>query len=409
MSVASAQQYPAGVDAALSNYAIDYLVSTLVPSLVKKFSNIAVPPVSGNKDGFDYSLDNIVCSGLTVGGQSAGLSPPSGLSAGLSGVGLGCTADWSFKLSSWPHQPSGSGSADVSISSSSMAIEVNLGAASLRPTISCGSASLDIANLQITLHGSAWDWLLDLFKGLLESSIRGALNDQVPGIIRSLVDTDGSKFLASIPIAEPIAVRPPYNISEARFGFTAPPLTSGGVLGLTVQGDVMPLGSAAVAPVPPPSLPPPSADPSGYMVLGRLTPYTLTTAAWTYLSASLLHWAIPPSQVPLGLNATGAYAPLIAPGLPAAYPGGTVSLALAVAALPAVTISTDAQGGIAALAPLQLDFLVQPRGANASSAPVLAFSLGVAARLSMDMQVAASSTAAGVLVFSGTLNYVSAK
>ena len=182
----------------------------------------------------------------------------------------------------------------------------------------------------------------------------------------------------------------------------APPLTAGGALGLAVQGDVAPLNSAAVPPVPPPALPPPSAGDGGFMVVGRFSPYTLLSAAWTYLSAGLCAWPIPSRSVPLGFNSTAAYG-LIAPGLPKAYPGGAVSLQLALAALPLLTI---APGGISASAPLTMGFVVAPAGG--AGAPVLAFTLNATTALSLAVAVAPSPAAAGALVFSGTLAYLSA-
>jgi hypothetical protein len=378
-------------------------VKTLVPALIAKVGTITVPDVNGNQDGFDYSLHSIECHGLSVSGESVTLSAPSTIDASLSGMGLTCSAAWHFNLHSWPHIPDGSGTADVTVSQGVVSVGTALSAnAALRPAIACTSSSLTIGSVSITLHGSALDWLLDLFKKQLEGAIRDALDKSLPPIISSFVDVDGNAFLGTLPIVAPIPVRAPYNISEARFGFVAAPSAAGGYLGLSVQGDVVPAGFSGVPPVAPPALPPPSAGDGGYMVVGRFSPYTLLSAAWTFFSAGLFAWSIPSHQVPLGLNETAAYA-LIAPGLSKAYPGGTVGLGVALTGLPAVAM---AAGGINASTPLNISFIATPQGGG--GAPAEAFTLALDGAFSLAVTVEPSPTTPGSLVFAGKLQYLAA-
>ena len=428
---ASALVYPAGVQAAISGYGMNvrcraralvflkrasarphlpplapprgrqYLVQTLVPSLIAKVGTINVPDVNGNQDGFDYSLHSIECHGLAVGGEGVALSPPSTIGVTLSGVTLTCSAGWHFNLHSWPHFPDGSGTADVSVSQGVVSVGAALNASALRPSLLCTAASLAIGRVDITLHGSALDWLLNLFKSQLEGAIRSALDKSLPPVVAAFVDQDGNAFLGALPIAVPVPARAPYNVSQARFGFVAAPSTAGAYLGLAVQGDVTPLGFAGVPPVAPPALPPPFAGDSGFMVVGRFSPYTLLSAAWTFYSAGLFSWAVPPAGVPLGLNATSAYA-LIAPGLPKAFPEGTVALGIALSGLPALAI---APGGINASAPLNISFLVTPAGGGGAQE---AFTLAVAGAFSLAVAVEPSPSAPGSLVFAGRLQYLAA-
>lgn len=75
----------------------------------------------------------------------------------------------------------------MSLSQTSAAVSVGLGVNALRPVVSTASATLNIGSIDISFHGSAWDWLIDLIKGYLESSIKDALDKQfgVSGTARS--------------------------------------------------------------------------------------------------------------------------------------------------------------------------------------------------------------------------------
>jgi len=403
-ALARAAATGAGITASLSAVAVNTVVRGLLPVLESKIGSITIPDINGNKDGFDYKMTSVRCASFNIASATVVLAPPAALTAALAGVSVACSADWSFKLHSWPHVPDGSGSADVAVSSTTAALAVALGARALRPNLTATAASLTIGAVDITLHGSAWDWLLDIFKGDLESAVRGALDKSFPPAIVDFVNTDGNAALEKIPISVPIVVRAPYNISEARFGFTAPPVATASFLCLAVQGDVVPLNSSAEPPVPAPALPPSDASDAAFMVEGRFSPYLLESAAWTYFQAGLTNWPIASADVPLGLNRTAAYA-LIAPGLPAAFPGGAVALTVAFAGVPALTMAAAAAGGITAAAPVTIGWSVTPA---VGGPPQPAFALSVAARLSLDVGVAPSPTAPGSLVFSGELAYLSA-
>lgn len=363
--------------------------------------------ISGNKDSFDYSLTAIQCSNFVFGAGDVAFQPPSDLALSLSGIGVSCTANWHFNLAGWPHFPSGSGNLDASVSSTTAAIGVALSASNLRPSLTCPSASLSIGNIDIQFHGdNALDWLLDLFKGLIENAVKSSLGSAFGPLVASFVNEDGNAFLASIPITVPIAARAPYNISSARFGFVAPPLIAPTFMGIAVQGDVVPTGFAGIPPIPAPSTPPFNASDGAFMVEGRFSAYTLLSAAWTYSSASLLQWALPSAALPLGLNTTAAYA-LIAPGLPKAYPGAAVSLNLSVGegSPIAIAISPLAAGGIQARAVLEMDFLVQQAGSG--SGQVQAFSLLANTSFALGVGLRPDAAHPGSLVFNGTLAYLS--
>ena len=398
--IAVASATGAGIEACVSSFGLNYVVNQLLPLLEQEFGTITIPEVDGNQDGFDYKLSNIKCDGFQIASSDVTTAPPSSLSINLAGIAISCDADWSFKLHSWPHVPDGSGSADVSVSSTTAALGVSIGETALRPTLNATSASLSIGSVDITLHGSAWDWLLNIFKSDLESAIRNALNKSFGPVLVKFIDADANAALAKIPIEVPIAARAPYNISEARFGFVTAPVATTNFLSFGVQGDVVPLNNPVEPPVPAPAIPPFDTADAAYMIEGRFSPYTLTSAAWTYFQANLTNWPIASKDIPLGLNSTDGYA-IIAPGLPKAFPHSPVSIVVAFSALPDLTISAN---GITANASLSLAFLVDPSSGNSSTA----FVLEADASFLLDVGVFPSPVVPGSLVFNGSLSYLQA-
>ena len=82
-----------------------------------------------------------------------------------------------------------------------------------------------------------------------------------------------------------------------------------------------------------------------------------------------------------------------------------MSITVAFAAVPAMTIAPEAAGGISAAAPLTIAFAATPA---AGGPPQPAFTLSVNASLALNVSVGPSPTAPGSLVFSGVLRYISA-
>lgn len=153
-------QVPPGIEVSLSSPGLNYLITQLVPELEREIGTITIPDINGEKDGFDYGVNNIKCQSFRVSTVAATLAPPSTINVALGDIAVSCTAGWSFKLKVWPHTPSGSGSATVSVSNTNAAATVAMSVSSLRPSLACTSASLNIGNVDVSLSGSAWDWLL---------------------------------------------------------------------------------------------------------------------------------------------------------------------------------------------------------------------------------------------------------
>jgi hypothetical protein len=312
---------------------------------------------------------------------------------------VACTANWNFKLKIWPHVPDGSGSVDVSVSSTTAALAAGVGVAALHPQLSVQSVALNIGSVDMSFHGSLFDWLLDLFKGMIENAVRSSLDSAFGSVVADFITADVNPELAALDLDIPIAAPAPYNISLARFGLVAPPVLNTTFMGVALQGDVVPIANPVAPPIAPPALPPFSPADGSVYISAALSPYTLLSAAWTFYTAGDLTWTVPPHDIPLGFNSSAAFA-LIAPGLPAAFPGAPVQLGVAVTGVPALTV---AAAGVSTILPVALAF--QPQAPNGTFVP--GFTLAANASLALALGVA-NGTAPGSFVIDGSLGYLSA-
>ena len=283
-------------------------------------------------------------------------------------MSLQCNADWDFKLHSWPHVPDGSGSVDISVSGTTASLGVLVTAVALHPQLKATAVSLAVGSIDLTFHGSLLDWLLNLFKGYIEDQVRSGLTGAFAAAIASVVAKQINPALAAMPMAFPVPARPPYDCTEVRFGLTDDPTFTSGYLAVDLQGDVVAAADQRDPPIAPPALPPWTAASAGYAVQLQLSQYTPESAVYAYYAAGLLAWAVPPGDLPFGLNRTAGYGP-IAPGFPAAFPGAAVSLNVSFAALPAIAFTPS---GINISAPLVVTFVAEANGSSAAAFTLLA-------------------------------------
>ena len=389
-----------GMTASLSAAGGQYVLDALIPILVAKIDKIVIPDISGEKDGFDYSLSGFTCTGFTIGAGALTMSPADGLQVDLANLGISCAGSWSFKLSIWPHIPDGSGTVTGSMSGTTAALGLDIttaagGHAQLAPN----NVNLNIGSFSLDFHGSLWDWLLDLFKGLIEDAATSAITSAFKSAITDFITNDANPALAAIAMELPLHLPAPYDIVEVRFGLTANPTFTSTYMGVALQGDVVPIANPVSPPITPPALPPFNAATAAYYLQLQLSSYTFMSALYDYDAAGLLFWALPSTKIPLGFNDTSAYS-LVAPGLPAAYPHDPVAINIAFSAMPTLDLSP---AGINITAPLLMQFLVT--AANGTTAT--AFTLGALTTLTADLVIGPDST--GATALKGSLSYLGAQ
>jgi hypothetical protein len=90
----------AGIGASLSQAAFTYIIDVAVPILEQKLADLSFPPISGEQDGFDYSLDNMVVNSIAANATLSYITPTPGvgLAGQLGGIYVSLSGDWSFQL-----------------------------------------------------------------------------------------------------------------------------------------------------------------------------------------------------------------------------------------------------------------------------------------------------------------------
>lgn len=396
-----AQDQDAGIAASLSLSGATSILNSLVPLVEEKIGSLPIPNLPFDQDGFEGSVTNVKCDKLSVGSQSVSFAT-NAIGVSLEGMSLTCSAGWNFKLKSWPHVPDGSGSVDISVSNTKASMSVGLTTENLHPQLNCAPVSLTIGDINLSFHGSALDWILNLFKSLIENAIKSALDGQVGSAIASFINEDVNKELSGLNLDLAIAAPPPFDIAEARFGFVANPIINPTFIGVQMQGDVVSLATPnASLPIPPPSLPPFSSSSDGELYIEAfISSYTLVSAAYTYFAAGLEHWTVPAAEIPLGFNETQAYL-LVAPGMVIAYPtNASVQLVVSVGDVPDVVITNAS--GITATLPLLLSFEAE----NSNSSFTEAFAVNAEATLSLSPAVGVNPKVNGGLIITGDFRYI---
>jgi hypothetical protein len=350
------------------------------------------------QDGFDIDVTNIQCQNFKIGSYDMTLTPSYGAVVTLDDITISCSGDWKFKLHSWPHIPDGSGSANVSISGTNANVGVLVTEKASLPVLAADKVSLNIGSIDITFHGSLWDWLLDLLKDLLSGSIKSAVSDAFDSAITKFVNVDANAQLAKLKFEVPLKLKAPYNIAEARFGLVADPDFNTSFVGVALQGDVVPIANPVTPPITPPQLPAFDSAAAASYIQMHFSDYTFVSAVYTFYQANLLTWPLSADKIPLGFNETVAYV-LIAPGFPLKYPTSPVSLFIHVLDIPTFEIQPS---GITVSVPVGFDFNVPDTNGNI----VTAFTLGANTSLGLDLSIGPDSD--NELALLGNLSFLTA-
>jgi LBP / BPI / CETP family, C-terminal domain len=224
----------------------------------------------------------------------------------------------------------------------------------LRPHLDVTAATLNVGDFNVQFHGSAWDGLLKYVKPDIEKAVTSALDKDFPTAINKVVDDTINPRLADMPIVKPIDAKPPYNISEIRFGLVNNPTFTSTYVGFGIQGDIVLISDPVAGPIAPSDIPPFNSDAGSSYLQLQLSRFTAMTAAYAYYKAGVDNWLVPPAQIPFGFNDSSAYT-LIAPGLLVTYPHNPVTLNVRLNDVPNVAIT---KAGLNMSAPIAIDWLI---------------------------------------------------
>jgi len=260
--------------------------------LEKSLSSLTIPDISGSAGtpigSIDYSLSNIKLSGLQIPTSSL-TSGSKGLVVTASGISLHVTANWHYREHSWPHI-SDSGSCDVSVSSVSLTVSVEVGVDPKgHPTLSSSGCSFDIGHLDIHFHGGA-SWLYNLFSSTISDQLKSSLQGQLCSEATSEINTAGNKALESLPVEIQLD-----KTSEIDYALLAAPLFTSTYIETNHKGEFFSVQDPVEAPYTPPPLP--AVTNTSRMMYVWLTDYIANTAGFVYQEAGFLQYNITPSTV----------------------------------------------------------------------------------------------------------------
>jgi len=383
-----------GVRVTINWDGLNYFRGVGIEVLEQRFKSLQIPDIDGSTStpigSIDYKLSKIELTQLSLPNSNISFDPPSGVSIDIINVAAHITLDWSYRESDWPHV-SDSGSADVSVSSTTIAIKLVVGEVAGRPTSKTTACTVKIGNLDIDLHGGA-SWLYNLFVDLFSSQIKSSTESGLESALPADIDQGLGGILSTLPIEQPIN-----SAVEINYELQMPPLVSStqNCVLLNILGEFYHTQNPNEFPAFPSALP-------TYVVFRMaqifVSEFTFNSVAYAFYNAGELDFTLTnsmiPSDIPFRLN-TSDFAGLVPP-LAKAYPNQLFSLHVSATKTPNAVFTSK---GAFVTAYGAVDVLIQPKG-------VLAFTLGVEVLSAGSANFLGSEASSSQLVLSGKLSFL---
>ena len=150
-----------------------------------------MPDVSGDPKVpvigvIEFQLTDVTLQSFTIGACNATFAAPEGVGLTITDLALELTLNWHYKKKGFPWLPFGKGSADISISQSSLDLMLTL---SESPDghlqLASSNADVQIGQLKVRVHGSIFSWLYDLLFALFKSSIKKDIDSSIDKVLQT--------------------------------------------------------------------------------------------------------------------------------------------------------------------------------------------------------------------------------
>eukprot|EP00771_Trimastix_marina_P001581 gnl/Trimastix_PCT/2662.p1 GENE.gnl/Trimastix_PCT/2662~~gnl/Trimastix_PCT/2662.p1 ORF type:complete len:499 (+),score=133.02 gnl/Trimastix_PCT/2662:118-1497(+) len=180
---------------------------------------------------------------------------------------------WSFN-GHCPIHMHGSGNADAHGDGVHVSLSISVGRDGAgRPVVKCRGCQVHLNGIHLQVHGSKWDFFIRLFKGIVETQIKKAVNN-AGGQICSAITEVSHELLSQLPTQ----VTLPGDRFALRFPLADPPTQfTPEFVTLGIKGEIVDIKSPLEYPVPP--------QPHAYNITGEM----LQIAVNQYLPDSGLH------------------------------------------------------------------------------------------------------------------------
>ena len=325
-----------GFRTAISEKGFEYIVQVGLPILEAQLNNIKVPDQHGDYHSpignIHWDLTDIHMGSISI-PKAAIKTGAAGLTVSASGLSLsGGGAHWHYKTHViFP--VSDSGSADISVSGTSLAVTVKIGRdAKGHATLSSSACQFNIGNLNIHFHGGA-SWLYNLFDSEISGAIKSSLNGQICKQAIEAIDTEGNKAIESLPVQ--------VNIDKTAlidYSIVKDPIFTAQYMETEHKGEFLSRAKPHEATISPVILP--SVGSPTRMLYIWLTTYIANTAGIVYDEAGELKAAITPNEVPssIPIKLNTSSFKLIIPNLYTKYPNMNMTLLMHATKPPVMTV-----------------------------------------------------------------------
>ena len=324
-----------GFRTAITEKGFDYIVKVGLPILEAQLNNIKIPDQHGDSHSpigtLHWDLTNIDLGNMKI-PQAAITTSSAGLTVSASGITISGKAHWHYKTHViFP--VSDSGSVDIGVSSTSLAVTVKIGRDTKgHATLSSSACKFNIGHLDVNFHGGA-SWLYNLFDSNIASAIKGSLNDQVCKIAVSAINTQGNKALETLPVQ--------VNIDKTAlidYSIIKDPVFNSQYMETEHKGEFMSRSHPQEVSFSPVTLP--AIGKTDRMLYIWLTTYIANTAGVVYQKAGILQVQITPDEVPksIPIKLNTASFKLIVPALYSKYPDMNMTLLLNATQPPVLTV-----------------------------------------------------------------------
>lgn len=327
-----------GFKARITQGALDYANQQAIDALAKKASSASIPDQSGSSGVFDYQISNIHLTGLSKPNSQITIVPGTGLSWTGTNAGVSLNADWQVQTRGWI-PISFSGSVDASVSGTNFGTTMVLGVdPSGRPSISCGSCSCSVGDVNIDIYGDL-DFLLNLFKGMIEDKISDAIPGAVCSGVTEAINIKAEEQLQNLKVTT-LLLDDKFRLD---YRFVLTPAFQPPYMETFHQGEMTWAKNPKTPPFSPLPLPDyPSTDRMLYLWVGQYVPESFLYAAQVN---GFLQYSVNPSDLPqdqrvfLNTTCTGICIGNVIPAIGQKYPNSIVELRMNSTSVPKVVIS----------------------------------------------------------------------
>jgi hypothetical protein len=148
------------------------------------------------KLGFTYVISDITCPVFTITAVTTSMSAPNHAEIVCNNLAIQCSLAYSYKEDSWPHI-GGHGTVDIDIANTYGEVTVALLKQNMNVQLQSVSSQLKLGSFHLSFHGNSLDWLIDLFKPLIQDIITKVVDSKFPEVMNTVV-TEANALLLKV-------------------------------------------------------------------------------------------------------------------------------------------------------------------------------------------------------------------